>query len=123
MKRIALISALFITTYSHATINAIVSITPQKTFLSQIAKDKVNITVMVNPSISVHTYEPKPSDMKKITKADIYFGIGVEFEEHWLDKFKALNANMTISDTSKDINKLTSIKHDSHHEKHRIPLL
>jgi zinc transport system substrate-binding protein len=116
MKKIALISALFITTYSYATINAIVSITPQKTFLSQIAKDKVNITVMVNPGVSIHTYEPKPSDMKKITKANIYFGIGVEFEEHWLDKFKALNSNMTIIDTSKGINKLTSIKNKHHHE-------
>ena len=116
MKKIALFSSLFIATYSYATINAIVSIVPQKVFLEQIAKDKVNITTMVKPGVSMHTYEPRPSDMKSITKADIYFGIGVEFEEHWLNKFKSLNKIMTLADTSKGINKLTSIKHKQHNK-------
>ena len=114
MKKLAFISSLFIATYSYATINAVVSITPQKTFLQEIAKDKVNITTMVKPGVSMHTYEPKPSDMKKIAKADIYFGIGVEFEEHWLDKFKSLNQKMLIVDTSKGIKKLSSLHKDEH---------
>ena len=116
MKKIALFSSLFIATYSYATINAIVSIVPQKIFLEQIAKDKVNITTMVKPGVSMHTYEPRPSDMKNITKADIYFAMGVEFEEHWLNKFRSLNKTMTLVDTSKDITKLPSTKHDHHHK-------
>jgi len=116
MKKLLAITLLLITTYNYATTNIVVSITPQKTFLEQIAKDKVNITVMVKQGVSVHTYEPKPSDMKSITKADIYFAIGVEFEEHWLNKFKLINNNIIVSDTSKGIVKLTSTKHNHHHE-------
>jgi len=123
MKKTIFISSLLLASHCFANINAIVSISPQKTFLSQIAKDKVTITTMVDKGISVHTYEPKPSDMKKITKADIYFSIGVEFEEHWLGKFTSLNKNMTISSTYKGIKKLTSTKHKNikHKDEHLDP--
>jgi len=120
MKKIAFLSSLFITTYSYATINAIVSIVPQKTFLQEIAKDKVNITTMVKPGVSMHTYEPKPSDMKSIAKADIYFGLGVEFEKHWLNKFKSINTKMLIKDTSYGIKRLTMKKHSKNPHKQSL---
>jgi zinc transport system substrate-binding protein len=36
-----------------------VSILPQKYFVEQIAKDYVNVNVMVVPGANQHTYEPK----------------------------------------------------------------
>jgi zinc transport system substrate-binding protein len=84
-------------------LNIIVSIAPQKAFLYEIAKEKVNITQMVKTGSSPHTYEPKPSQMRDISKADIYMSIAVEFESVWLDRFHTQNKNMLIIDTSKDI--------------------
>jgi zinc transport system substrate-binding protein len=79
--------------------------------LKYIAGDKANITVMVKPGSSPHTYEPKPSQMKDITKADIYFSIDVEFEKSWLPKFKNQNINMIIVNMAKNITKSSISKH------------
>ncbi len=88
-----------------ANINAVVSILPEKTFVEAIGGEKVNVSLMVLPGNSPHTYEPKPSQMKAVSKADLYFAIGVEFENIWLKKFKNLNPKMKIIDLSANIKK------------------
>lgn len=105
MHKIILILILS-TSYIFSNINAVVSILPQKTFLKAIGGDKVDITLMVKPGNSPHTYEPKPSQMMAVSKADLYFAIGVEFEDVWLPKFKALNTDMQIIDLTKNVMKM-----------------
>ena len=104
---------LLLSTLSFAKTNIIVSILPQKTFVDKIGGEKVHTIVMVEAGSSPHNYEPKPSQMKAVTEAELYLSIGVEFEKVWLDKFKNQNKNLIVSDISKDINK-SAMKH--HHE-------
>jgi len=113
MNKITLIFLLS-TTYIFSNINALVSILPQKTFVEAIGGDKVNVTLMVQPGNSPHTYEPKPSQMISVTKADIYFAIDVEFEQVWLPKFIYLNQNMHIVPLDYGVKKLSmgNKKHD-----------
>jgi len=94
----------------------VVSIIPEKTFVEKIAKDKVDVTVMVAPGNSPHSYEPKSSQMVAISKADIYFSIGVEFEKAWLQRFKSQNSNLKFVNISSNITKLPMAKH--HHNHH-----
>lgn len=119
MKKITLL-LLLSTTYIFSNINAIVSILPQKTFLKAIGGDKVNVVLMVQPGNSPHNYEPKPSQMIEITKADLYFSIDVEFEHVWLPKFKNLNSNMQIVDLTDKITKtrMTTQANEEHHNEH-----
>jgi len=115
MFKFILINVFILNTIVLANINVIVSILPQKNFVKNIGGDKVDITLMVKPGSSPHTYEPKPTQMQAISKANIYFSIGVEFENVWLNKFKAQNKNMVIIDVGKNINKLDmdeNMKHD-----------
>jgi len=111
MKKIILASLLGLTTFAYANINAVVSILPQKTFVEAIGGDKVDISLMVLPGNSPHSYEPKPSQMKDISKADIYFSIDVEFEHVWLDRFVNQNRDMKIIDISKGIERLAIEDH------------
>lgn len=115
MKNITIL-ILIINSFLYANVNTIVSVAPQVTFIKAIGGDKVNITLMVKPGNSPHTYEPKPSQMKNISKADIYFSIGVEFENAWLDRFKNQNQKMKIVDLSKNIDKI-DIQEHSHEDK------
>lgn len=112
MKKMIFIFAIL--TYMVFAKDVTVSILPQKYFVEKIAKDKVNINVMVKPGASPATYEPKTSQMKLLTKSDIYFSIGVPFETVWLDRFKDANKNMLVVDTSIGIDKLKMEEH--HHE-------
>ncbi len=105
MKKLLLI--LIFTAVTFAKVNVIVSIVPQKLFVNKIGGDKVDVTVMVENGASPHTYTPKPSQMKKLSKAKLYFAIGVEFEEVWLSKFMNQNKDMLIFNTSINIKKTT----------------
>jgi len=73
-----------------------VSILPQKYFVDKICGDLVDVFVMVLPGSSPHTYEPRPSQMKELSKASAYFSIGVEFENAWLPKFAQISKSMRI---------------------------
>ena len=114
MKKLLLTTILGATSFLYANINAVVSVLPQKTFVEAIGGDKVNVALMVLPGSYPHTYEPKPSQMKDISNADIYFSIGVEFEHSWLPKFANQNKKMKIGNMAKGIEKLPMGEH--HHE-------
>lgn len=101
-----------------------VSILPQKYFVEQIAGDLVNIQVMVKPGASPATYEPKVSQMKKLAASEVYFAVGVPFEQAWLERIASVNSQMKIVKTDAGIKKLTMEKHlhddegDDTHEEH-----
>ncbi len=110
MKKITL-TFLLLTTYIFSNINTVVSILPEQTFVKAIGGNKVSVSLMVLPGNSPHTYEPKPSQMKDIAKASLYFAIGVEFENVWLKKFRTLNKNMKIIDLTEGIQKQALVSH------------
>lgn len=93
-----------------------VSILPQKYFVKKIAGDKIDVNVMVKPGASPATYEPKVSQMRKLSKSLAYFSIGVPFENAWLEKFKNANKKMLVVDTGMGIQKISMIAHSHDHE-------
>ncbi|MEA3352668.1 MAG: zinc ABC transporter substrate-binding protein [Campylobacterota bacterium] len=118
LKKVAMCGTLCFTSFAYADLNTVVSIVPQKTFVKAIGGDKVDVSLMVKPGNSPHSYEPKPSQMKDISKADLYFAIDVEFEQAWLPKFKKQNIDMKIVDLSDGIHKLKMEKHSHDEEDH-----
>jgi zinc transport system substrate-binding protein len=86
-------------------LGVVVTILPQAEFVESIGGDKVDVTVMVPPGASPHTYEPTPSQMAALSQAKLYakVGSGVEFELTWMDKLIAQNKDMLVVDCSKDI--------------------
>ncbi|MGD9823611.1 metal ABC transporter solute-binding protein, Zn/Mn family [Desulfobacter sp.] len=95
-------------------VSVFVSIVPQQYFVQQIGKDKVAVSVMVQPGASPATYEPKPAQMAKLSGTRLYFSIGVPFETFWLDKIASASPDMTIVHTDKGIEKQPMGAH--HHE-------
>ncbi|RDX35461.1 hypothetical protein DZA35_00400 [Arcobacter sp. HD9-500m-PIT-SAG03] len=109
-------------TASYAKVNVVVSLIPQQTFIEKIGGDKVKVTTMVQPGSDPHTYEPKPSQMIAISKADIYFPMRIGFENAWLDRFKEQNKNMRFVHMTKGVEFIDMPKHhdeehgETHHE-------
>ncbi len=54
-------------------------------FVKQIAGDKVNLEFLLGPGKDAHSYEPSPSDLIKIEKADLFIYVGGEMEG-WVEK-------------------------------------
>jgi zinc transport system substrate-binding protein len=88
-----------------------VSILPQKYFVQQIGKELVDVQVMVQPGASPATYEPKPKQMANLSRARLYFAIGVPFEDAWLGKIKAANPKMSVVHTDRSIEKRAMVAH------------
>jgi zinc transport system substrate-binding protein len=65
----------------------------------------VDITVMVPPGASPHTYEPTPSQIMALSQAVMYakVGSGVDFELGWMDKLLEVNQQMLVVDCSEGI--------------------
>lgn len=100
LKRI-IITALLVLTYvslAQAEINVFVSVAPLKYFVQRIAGDKVNVHVMVRRGQSPETYTPTPQQMAALQNTQIYFRIGVPFEQAWMHKIELMNPHMTVVD-------------------------
>jgi len=103
--------------WAAARIPVFVSILPQKFFVERIGKDLVDVQVMVAPGASPHTYEPKPAQMAALSKAQVYFAIGVTFERAWLTKISSANPGMKIVHTDQGIQKIPMAVHRHEEEK------
>ncbi len=95
-----------------------VSIPPQKYFVERIGGGNVVVTVMSPPGADPHTYEPKPRQITALADADVYFGVGVTFEDVWLERFRAVNPRMRVVATDAGIEKIPMAAHGGHGEGH-----
>ncbi|MBE9203192.1 zinc ABC transporter substrate-binding protein [Synechocystis salina LEGE 06099] len=92
-----------------------VSIPPQQYFLEKIGGDLVRVSVLVPGNSDPHTYEPKPQQLAALSEAEAYVLIGLGFEQPWLEKLKAANANMKLIDSAQGITPLEMEEHDHGH--------
>ena len=93
--------------------NVFVSILSQKYFVERIGGEHVNISVMVGTGQSPATYEPSPRQMALLNESQLYFRIGVPFENIWIDVIKELNTNLKIIECCAELQKI--ITEDHHH--------
>ncbi len=94
-----------VTSTSISKLGVIVTILPQAEFVERVGRDRVEVTVMVPPGASPHTYEPTPSQLQEVSRAKMYAKVGsdVEFELAWIDKIIDFNKEMVVVDCSKGI--------------------
>ncbi|HHP0356506.1 TPA: metal ABC transporter solute-binding protein, Zn/Mn family [Campylobacter lari subsp. concheus] len=94
-----------------------VSIAPQAYFIKQIAKDTLDINIVIPPNANEHTFEFKPSGILKLEKSDIYFTANLEFEKIWILKLKDNLKNTKIISTQNGIDfiPLQEHTHEGHH--------
>jgi zinc transport system substrate-binding protein len=127
MKSKIFIAFILMSTLLSAKIDIATSIAPQKALADAIGGKNVNTIAMIPAGASPHSYEPKPSQMIIISKAKVYFTVGIEFEEAWIGRFKSQNKNMIIVDSSLGIKKIKMVAHhdedegEHHHENELDP--
>ena len=73
-------------------IKAIATISIIGDVVKNVARDAVNLVVLVGPNGDAHEYEPVPADSVNLAQADIIFENGLHLE-HWLDKLYAASGS------------------------------
>ncbi len=108
MNRIKLILMLIMLQVSaaaeiEAKLSVFTSILPQKFFVSQLAGDLAEVEVLVGPDMSPHTYEPLPQQMSRLSRARLFFTIGVPFEKALERRLADVCPNLKIVTTTAGI--------------------
>lgn len=105
-------------------LNVFVSILPQKYFAERLLGENGTVDVLIGAGQSPHTYEPLPKQMGKLSRADMFFAVGVPFEKSLVKKLENLCLNLVIVNTDQGIKKRIMAEggcrhnHDDEHESH-----
>ena len=94
-------------------IGVIVTILPQAEFVESVGGENVDITVMIPPGASPHTYAPTPGQLSAVKRGKIYatVGSGVEFELVYMDRIIAANKDMLYIDCSNGVELIDNDPH------------
>lgn len=96
-----------------------VVIPPQQYFVERVAGDRAEVTVLLPPGANPHTYEPRPADLAVLSRADIYFQLGLPFEEAWLPRLRSAETSTRFIDMLADIDLIMDDEHNhGHHNPH-----
>ena len=123
-KKIFFVTALLLASLLSAKPVVIASIAPVGYLAKAVGGDKIEVQSLAKGD--VHSYEPKPNDMKAVAKARIFIAAGLEFEEAWIPRFKASAQNLVVVQSDAKIAKLKEergeqAEHDEKHEAHADP--
>lgn len=80
-----------------------VTIPPQCSFVERIGGDRVSCSVLVEPGQSPESFEPPPQRLVELSRAELYFRIGIGFETSWLDRVRAVHPELRIVDTREGV--------------------
>jgi len=96
-------------------VSAFCSIAPQEFFVQRVGGDLVSVKVLVGPGQSPHTFEPAPRQMADLAESDVYFAIGLPFENRLLGRVEELGSGIHMVDTSEDIPR-RQVEDTHHHD-------
>lgn len=100
----------------------VTTIFPEYDITRAIAKDKVDLELMIKPGVDVHSFTPTPQDIKTVQNSDIFVYGGTEHDK-WVE-----NLTKTIDMKNKKVVKLVDgiqqleeesvdgMKHEHHHD-------
>ncbi len=79
-----------------------------------IGGDKVEVSLLLPPGVEPHSFEPKPDDVIKINRADVFIYTG-RFMEPWSeDIIKGVtNKNLSVVDASQGTKMIRAVFHDA----------
>jgi zinc transport system substrate-binding protein len=101
---------------SRQPLKVFVSILPTGYFVQRIGGNRVLVETLVQPGHSPATYAPTPKQMAELASSQIYFRIGVPFENAFLPKIARTLPDLTIADLQQGIDLQKLDEHEDHDE-------
>lgn len=81
-------------------LQVVTTLFPQYDFVRQVGGDKVEVTMLLQPGIEAHSYDPTPSDLVKMNQSDLIIYMGPYMETWAEDVFASLETKPTIMNLS-----------------------
>lgn len=98
----------------------VVTIPPLADFARQIGGDRVEVTTLLAPGASPHTFEPTPSLAKAAAEADLFVCIGLDVD-HWLEGLLPDDAAVITATELDGIELIVDDHQEEHHHTRANP--
>jgi zinc transport system substrate-binding protein len=94
-------------------IKVITTLFPLYDMARNIGADKADVSLLLPPGVEAHSFEPRPSDIVKISEADVFIYTG-KFMEPWAEGIiKAFaHKNLIVVDASRGTKMIPGVFHD-----------
>ncbi|TKB27428.1 ABC transporter substrate-binding protein [Desulfopila sp. IMCC35006] len=106
---------LFVAQQAVAAVEVFVSIPPQKWLSDKIGGEHITTGVLIQKGQDPHTFEPTPRQVMALTRAQLYFTVGMEFENQIIEKLRQSSMEQKIVDSTAGIQRIALVKHDHNH--------
>ncbi|MDP8228974.1 MAG: zinc ABC transporter substrate-binding protein [Candidatus Electryoneaceae bacterium] len=107
-------------TIGDSRLKVFVCIPPQANFLKRIGGDHVKVDVLVRSGQSPHNYQPTPQQMNDLGGANLFFAIGLPFEERLMERIQSGHQQLTVVNTDARIAKRTIAHHEDHEDNDHV---
>lgn len=99
------------------TIIAVATVYPLMEFAQAVLGERGEVTLLLPPGAEIHTWQPRPSDMNKISQSDIFICIGADLEP-WVDDVlgSVRNPNLKIFRASYGISLIGGAESEHKHQ-------
>jgi len=94
-------------------VQVVTTLVPLGEFARMVGGERVDVLVLVQPGAEPHTFEPTPSQMKRIEDADLYVKNGAGLET-WMDRVVGVNENLKVVDSSRGVELITGYEDHDH---------
>jgi len=99
-----------------APMDVFVSIPPQKWLCDQVGGKLVTTHVLVGKGQNPHTFEPTPRQVIALSRAKLFFTVGMTFEEKISHKLERVSGSLNRIDISRHVHKIPMGKDGHNHE-------
>lgn len=104
-----------------AAVQVVVPIAPLAEVVRAVGGEAVEVTVLVPPGASFHTYEPKPGQMAALAGAQVYLSVGDVFDEVWVPRLQSAHPQLQVIELHAGIDRLPMPAHHDDDHGHALP--
>ncbi len=86
-----------------AKLSTVVSIPPQASLVKGIGGSAVSVVTLLGRGEDPHTFSPSPQQIKQLTSANLFFSVGLSFEQRLLEKIADGEQAFSVVDTTQGV--------------------
>ena len=102
-------------------IRVVTSVFPLLEFAGAVSGERGEVSLLLPPGAEIHTWRPRPSDIIRLSSADLFIYIGADLEPWLHDLLKSIrNPNLRVLEASRGIPLVDEegIVHNAHEHEH-----
>jgi len=102
-------------------IRVVTSVFPLLEFAEAVSGERGEVSLLLPPGAEIHTWQPRPSDIIRLSSADLFIYIGADLEPWLHDLLKSVrNPNLSVLEASRGIPLIDEegIVHNGHEREH-----